>query len=659
MKILHYILIAAFAVSASGTFTQCGPAVPDWPGQKPVDKPDKPDKPDEPDNSLNGMSLYEAFQTQFDAGCAMNGFLVEGNGRYKVLFSDNRRRDIDEDEVAVVICTPTSWPAVKPENGIWQVDGNSTDIPYADSREDERIVLVMCDSEGLYVRLSSGYMFFFHQGTVPDIGCFRFEKALNPSLREDVICSVSGTEIHGRLNPATTVFDLVATVASRGAIEVHAGGYIDFRSSVTSLDYSQSIALTLKKNGAGGKLFNVVLQAAGRVPVLYINTGSVKKDNIQLDNYIDATMRLYNPDGLYSDQYDENFYIQIHGRGNSTWGMPKKPYKIKLAGKNRLLGMSDSKHWVLMANYSDKTLLRNALAFKLSELAGMQWAVRWRPVEVYFSSTHETNAYAGLYMLAEHVRVDPERIDLDLVGPADNTGADVTGGYLLWIDGKGLGKGYPGFWTAKGVPVVIEEPEVLTSQQRTYIEGFMKKTEQDIYNMSFADYSKIIDIDSFIRYFFVQELAKNVDGDMRLSTYMTKLRDGKLGFPCVWDFDIAFGNCNYNGSGNGPTGWHIRNCFWFNPLFRSAEFAAKVTEAWNEFYPKLAEAEAEMRAIAKVMDDAQKRNFTRWNILNSWEWPNYVVVGSYQGELDYMLDFFMQRAEWMNTEIKAGRHRIN
>ncbi len=634
-KSVKNIFLWLLAAAAALLFFRCGHPDPVVPGDPAV--------------NFEDISLYEAFRTQFDAGRAMDGFLIEGSGRYKVFFNDGRNRSFGETEVQVAVCTADAWPAVKPKNGVWYVDGKSTGISYSNSRDGEKIVLVMYDGEGLYVRLSSGYIFFFHEGAVREIGCFRFEKALNPSLREDVVCTVSGTAIKGKLDPVTTVFDLIATVGARGTI-ISSGKNI--YSSVTTLNYSKDVSLILEKSAAGSTVFRVAIASAGRLPALYINTGNVSKSSIPLNNYIDATMRLYNPDGLYSDQLDQTFTMQIHGRGNSTWGMPKKPYKIKLTDKTRLLGMSDSRHWVLLANYSDKSLLRNALAFKLSELAGMQWAVRSRPVDVYFNGTYE-----GLYQLAEHVRVGSERVELDLVGAADNTGSAVTGGYFLWIDEKALyNKGMTGFTTARGLPVVFEEPETLTTQQRSYIENFIKQTELDIYNLTFEQYSEIIDIDSFIRYFFVHELAKNVDGNMRLSTYMTKPRGGRLGFPCVWDFDIAFGNCDYN---TGYTGWYIRDAIWFRQLFRNDKFVARVTELWRVFYPKLAEAEAEMRATARLMDDAQKRNFAKWPILGVYVWPN-VNAGSrttYQQELDYMLKFLNDRAAWMNTEILAGRHK--
>ena len=405
--------------------------------------------------------------------------------------------------------------------------------------------------------------------------------------------------------------------------------------------------------GNPGEPEKPVVNKEGSIPLLYINTGG---KNIPKSDYIDATMRLLNPDGVYSNQLDETFTIEIHGRGNSTWGMPKKPYKIKLAKKNRLLGMSDNKHWVLLANYSDKSLLRNALAFRLSEAAGMAWAVRWRPVEVYINGS-----YQGVYQLAEHVRVGDERVELDVVGTSDNSGDAVTGGYFLWIDGRSRDESNGvGFRTPRGLPVTIEDPETPTAAQLNYIRKFMEQTELDLYNLPYRDLGKIIDIDSFIRYFFVQELGKNVDGNMRLSTYMWKPRNGKLGFPCVWDFDLAFGNCNYMhevGATNAPDGWHIRNAIWFRQLFRQQEFCDRVAAMWNEFYPKLAGVETEMRQWAARMDDAQKRNFQRWTILNTHVWPNLVVKGSYQGELNYMLDFFMTRAAWMNTEIQAGRLR--
>ena len=142
-------------------------------------------------------------------------------------------------------------------------------------------------------------------------------------------------------------------------------------------------------------------------------------------------------------------------------------------------------------------------------------------------------------------------------------------------------------------------------------------------------------------------------------TVGAKPRDGKAYFPCVWDFDISFGNCDYGDAGgmwNPSTGWWIRESVWMRQFFRNPDFCARVTEMWNELYPKLPQLEDDIRAWAAEIDDAQKRNFQKWNILGVKVWPNYVVMGSYKGEVDFLIDFIKKRAAWLNTEINAGRH---
>lgn len=390
------------------------------------------------------------------------------------------------------------------------------------------------------------------------------------------------------------------------------------------------------------------------------------KDNIPKNDYISASVTIKSSGG--SVLYD-GLDMEIKGRGNSTWNNPKKPFKIRLAEKKRLLGMSNSRHWVLLANYNDKSLLRNEMAFELARLAGMEWAPRSKPVEVYINGKEQ-----GLYTLTEHVRAASERIEMDVVSEADNAGAALTGGYLLVVDDRKLGEGVPGFRTKnKWLPVAFDDPETPTAQQKKYVEDYFNLVETTLYTDKYEDYEKLIDIPSFIQYFFVQEITKNIDGNMRLSTYMSKPKEGKLGFPCVWDFDLTLGNCYYlpdAGATNGPTGWHIRNTTWFRQLFRNKTFAEEVRIAWLEFYPKLGRVEDDMRQWARVMDAAQQRNFRKWPILGKEIWPNWPRWGdsdggsfekvgnrtSYQKELDFMLDYFHQRVEWMNGEIEERRH---
>ncbi len=620
----------------------------------------EPDTDHIPDNPDLTEVFYNAFSKHFESG-ATAVWNDLGDGKYNMTFSDGSVVAFNNGEFPVLVSTVDSWPAVVVRSGYWRVDGKDTGIAYTADRSEERIVAVIYDTEGIYVRLSSGYMFFFHSKNKYNIGCFRFEKALNPTLSKDIVCTVDGTRITATLDAALTKPALIPTFGCRGGIGLVADGSL-LVSSVSSVDCSSSPVRLFFEESSGRKTQYSLLfpisgdgEKDGPIPVLRITSPAITSK----ENYVTGTMRIEDPGLRYADVASETVDIEIRGRGNSTWGMPKKPYKVKLARKQRLLGMSDNRHWCLMANYSDKTLLRNSLAFKISELAGMSWAVRWVPVEVYLNG-----GYQGQYMLTEQVRTGSDRIEMSVVGANDNSGDAVKGGYLFCIDEKDLWDNPPkaGFWHQKNatqsIPVAFDEPEEPTQAQIDYAKALFNEIDDAIYHKSFAEYSKVIDVESVINFFFVNELAKNPDGNMRLSTYLAKPRDGKAYFPCVWDFDISFGNCDYGDAGGmwTPSGWWIRESVWMRQFFRNPDFCARVTEMWNELYPKLPQLEDDIRAWAAEIDDAQKRNFQKWNILGVKVWPNYVVMGSYKGEVDFLIDFIKKRAAWLNTEIMAGRH---
>jgi hypothetical protein len=168
--------------------------------------------------------------------------------------------------------------------------------------------------------------------------------------------------------------------------------------------------------------------AETKIPVVTIETENHATINDK-ENYINCSV-IINDDGkLYTDGTPFSGSGRIRGRGNSTWIMPKKPYKIKLDNKAKLLGMSTDNEWVLLANYSDRSLLRNSTAFEISRIVGMDWTPRSRNVELYLNNT-----YLGVYQLAEHVKVSEERCNLNLVDVSATETADLQADYLMELD---------------------------------------------------------------------------------------------------------------------------------------------------------------------------------------------------------------------------------
>ncbi len=393
------------------------------------------------------------------------------------------------------------------------------------------------------------------------------------------------------------------------------------------------------------------------IPVVRIITDG-NAQILDKKNYVKGSISVSDPEGLYSDVKEFSARMGIRGRGNSTWGWPKKPWKVKLDEKAPILGMPADKEWALLANYSDRTLMRNIVAMKISEICGFSWTPRMRSVEVYLN-----NDYQGVYTFCEHKKVSPDRVDINLVEAGDNSGDKVTGGYYFEIEEN---QDETTCWyTSMGVPMMFSEPEEPTSQQLEYVKGYFNDFESVLYSDYLADpdkgYAKYIDVKSFIDYYILQELTKNIDGNLRKSSFITKERGGKLEMYHVWDFDLTLGNCGYFNwmVGNGPEGFWIKdfssNCTpgdnWFNLMMNDSAFVGKLQTRWNELKPELEAVVSFIDEQALSLDKARVRNFNKWDINVSVDWVNFPSLGSYEKEVLYLKEFYSGRLNWLDKEI--------
>ena len=384
------------------------------------------------------------------------------------------------------------------------------------------------------------------------------------------------------------------------------------------------------------------------IPIIYIKTKNSAPINDK-KNYVDGTIRIWDPEKLYSDVEEFTADMGIRGRGNSTWSFPKKPWKVKLDSKASLLGMPADKEWALLANYADRTLIRNIVAMKLSEICGFSWTPRMRSVEVYLNGY-----YQGVYTLCEHKKVSSDRVDIDVVGENDNEGDALTGGYYLEIEEQQ--DETTCWWTAMGVPMMFSDPEEPTAQQLAYVKGLFDSFENALKSKDFSEstgYPKYIDVDSFIDFYIVQELTKNVDGNLRKSSFITKERGKKMEMYHLWDFDLTLGNCGYfwDGVGNGPENFWIKIDKWFPYLFADSAFVDKVQKRWNELMPEFEKIPEFIDDQALTLAKAQERNFQVWSIWDSVDWVKFPSLGSYEKEVDYLKEFYTKRLQWLDREL--------
>lgn len=341
--------------------------------------------------------------------------------------------------------------------------------------------------------------------------------------------------------------------------------------------------------------------------------------------------------------------LQIRGRGNSTWDlMPKKPYRLKLTDRQELLGMPSSRDWVLLANYSDKTLLRNALALQLGASIGMPWTSRFAFVEVYLN-----DRYVGVYQLIENIKIARDRVNIDELDEDDVSAETITGGYLLEVDFRR--DGHTIVTALDRLPIVFQDPEEPAPAQEAYIRQYIDEFEAVLRSADFANpatgYAAYIDVDSFVRWFLVNEVFRNYDAKMATSCWMYKPRGGRLHMGPLWDFDIAAGNIDYD-SGFLTTGWWVRDAPWFSRLFQDPAFVARVRQQWNEIRNnQLRDMLLSIRTRAATLQQPQLNNFQRWPILETDVWPNFQVSGSYAGEIGYLESWLTARIAWMDAQL--------
>jgi hypothetical protein len=420
------------------------------------------------------------------------------------------------------------------------------------------------------------------------------------------------------------------------------------------------------------------------LPIIVINTQGVE---ILDDPKITARMGIIDNGAGERNELSDNFnaydgFIGIERRGSSSQGFPKIGYGLetRLADSTdnqvELFGFPIEEDFVLNGPYSDKSLIRNALAYHLAGKI-MPYAPRIQMVEVVIN-----NDYRGVYLFTEKIKRDRNRVDVKKLSPEDVSGNERTGGYILKLD-KFTGES-PDF------PVLFEsnynadteseqtvrflyhypKPKDIVAQQRTYIETWMHNFEQTLAGDNFLDpdngYRQYVDLQSFVDFLLINEISRNVDG-YRLSTYMYKERDdngGKLHMGPVWDFNLAFGNANYCG-GAAPQGWGFsfglicpddfwQLPFWWDRLREDPDFIALLGDRWNELRNGEFSDDrlnSTIDSLVAVMDDAPQRNFERWPVLGEYVWPNVFLGETYDAEVEYLKRWVEDRTSWMDGAI--------
>lgn len=410
--------------------------------------------------------------------------------------------------------------------------------------------------------------------------------------------------------------------------------------------------------GHEGEGDSTALYRPTNLPCVVIHTKNNREPYDKV-NYIESIVTIIGADGSILQDT-----AGLRLRGNASINFPKKPYRLKFNTKHKVLDSpAKAKNWTLINNYGDKTLMRNIVAFHVSEVCRMPYTPFCRPVDVLVNGE-----YKGCYQLCDKIEVKKGRVSIDEMTPTDLAGNALSGGYLWEIDGYANQEPSP-YYSPHGVPVTLHSPDndEIVPAQRSYFENYYRTMENAVYKSSANDttWREYLDYTTFARYFLTNEVCGNPD--MLWSCYMYKKRgDQKAYTGPVWDFDIAFDNdyriypaSNHTqfifaGASNAET-------FTRHIVYADQRTRDEMTEYWHQARNLGIDTLSLLTFVdntARALDASQRLNFMRWPILSQNVHMNPVALGSYEAEVDRLKNFLCMRIDWMDRKLGYTRRPL-
>lgn len=458
------------------------------------------------------------------------------------------------------------------------------------------------------------------------ITAFKFETKYNAALDADYTLSVAGNNINGTIKP-TMPKSLVATFTTDAA-EVLVNN-IKQESTKTQVDFSNPVVYTVISKDGLKQEYTIRINWNYNIPHIYIVTEN-NAPIVSKDDYVQANINIEGNEGF--DDFTAT--TKIKGRGNFTWMLPKKPYRLKLDSKASIFGLSASKNWVLLANYLDITEMLNAVAMKTGQLLNMPYTNHIIPVDVTIN-----NQYQGNYMFTEQVEVASNRVNVE------------NGGMLLELD-----QYFDEPWEFKSnnyeLPVMVKYPDLVTAAELEPIKTAFHQLEDAVAATNFPNnnYGSYIDTGSVANYFIVHLLTDNEEINHPKSTYIHRTPGGKFAMGPIWDFDWAFGyeaNQVYFSAYNMPLFWTGRpeqGTYFFSRFFKDPAFVSLCKQKWAAFKAN------QLPVLIKYLDDyANQVESSRNADYQIWKTGS----GNFRADANNLHNWLQNRANFIDSYLAS------
>ncbi len=505
-------------------------------------------------------------------------------------------------------------------------------------RQDQKNLLLKQEGERIQRRLDS----LANASTSPNLTelvAVEFSAAENPQLSEDLQCTISyDGAVECWLPKMEVNKELIPRFSFKGT-EVTINGETA-TSGEKKYDFTEPVSLTVKGSDRTVK-YTIFVHSLTGLPVMYIDTDGGRKVDSR-ENYVRAHMKFVEDVRTRGPGDVMEANLRIRGRGNSTWGQPKKPYRLQFDDKISFFGEHKDKSWVLLANYCDKSMLRNDLAFYIGKTSRLNWTSSSHFVDLVLNGS-----YQGTYQLAEKVEISKHRVD---------AGDD---GFLVEVEARAADDSL-GTWFY--VPYIaysieIKEPDVaVNSPEYHYIRNYMIDASEALFSPNFRDpdkgWQKYLDMESFVDWYLIHEIAKNEDSMFHFSTFMNLRRGGKLKMGPIWDFDIAFGNVKEkNTTAMLPEGLMLDWSYWYQRLMEDPVFVAKLKERYEYFYSHKQDYMYRVDTYAQYLKNSAYENQMKWRNLYHYTYKQYDIWGAYQNEAQSLKDWLDRRMEWLKNQF--------
>lgn len=550
-------------------------------------------------------------------------------------------------------------------------------------------------------------------------GYFALTTERNAALPFNVACHVTETNITALLPSGVDLSQMVVDYTYYGDKVLYKGETV---TADTVFDFTDKVVLTMVARDGSTQTVTVNIETlnTGLPSMAVTQLTYAGAEAIDRDEYSQATFYLGGGDkSVCSYAPDETLLVtgKVKGRGNSSWGLDdKKSYTVKLDKKATLLDMSKSKNWAIVANYEDKSLLRNTMAAYFAEAAAVPYVMQVRPVDMWIDGV-----YWGTYNLTEKIEIEKDRVSItDTEKPDDAEFTDPKAdevGYLIEFDAHVVEQnaGLPtawgfnpeDFWQEKGAPywkalgwsrweykypnprnsqeqltgIVYYNPETDETffqvpncngkwatikkpstanlehnpEMREYI--FRKVMELDgaiVRVDSDNTWQNLLDVDSFARWALVEELMDNTDASFHSSVYISLDANGKFTFGPAWDFDRSSGNCSYWAHNIGSL---IDGTDWGRRVFRTEAGRAALKKAWADFTANTKDWQGELKAEYTMLRESGKLNFARWDIMGKEVYPNpqpITDIKDHEGQMEFLMNWLANRYQQLNAFV-AGK----